>query len=57
MDGSLPGGDTTLEEGMVCTIEPGVYGPQWGGIRIEDNILVTATGAEALGPAPKRLNR
>ncbi len=51
----LPGGQTLLEEGMVCTVEPGVYDPQWGGIRIEDNILVTADGAEVLGPAPKRL--
>lgn len=45
-----PGGATVLEEGMVHSVEPGVYFPELGGIRIEDNILVTATGAEVLGP-------
>jgi Xaa-Pro aminopeptidase len=34
----------TLEEGMAVTIEPGVYLPGRGGVRIEDTVLVTAQG-------------
>lgn len=48
--------DTVLEEGMVFTIEPGIYLPGWGGIRIEDTIRVTAEGYEILTPAPKDLS-
>jgi Xaa-Pro aminopeptidase len=44
-----------LKEGMVFTVEPGVYIPGWGGVRIEDTILVTAHGCEVLTPAPKTL--
>lgn len=43
----------TLEAGMVVTIEPGVYLPGRFGIRIEDMVLVTKTGAEILTPSPK----
>jgi Xaa-Pro aminopeptidase len=42
-----------LEPGMVITIEPGVYMEGKFGIRIEDMVLVTATGHEVLTPAPK----
>lgn len=40
---------TVLEPGMVITVEPGVYIPGWGGIRIEDDLLVTEGGARWLG--------
>ncbi|MBY0124076.1 Xaa-Pro peptidase family protein [Bacillus sp. S/N-304-OC-R1] len=44
-----------LEEGMVYTIEPGIYVPEIAGVRIEDDIAVTATGVEILTKFPKEL--
>jgi Xaa-Pro aminopeptidase len=44
-----------LEPGMTVTIEPGVYIEGWGGIRIEDTVLVTESGCEILTPTPKDL--
>jgi Xaa-Pro dipeptidase len=45
--------DLTLEENMVFTIEPGVYVPEVGGIRIEDDVLVTRSGCELLTTASR----
>jgi Xaa-Pro aminopeptidase len=42
----------TVEEGMVLAVEPGIYWPEGGGLRLEDNFLVTASGAEKLSPFP-----
>jgi len=44
-----------LAENQVWTIEPGVYIPSFGGVRIEDDVLITATGHEILTHAPKQL--
>jgi Xaa-Pro aminopeptidase len=45
-------GGGTLEEGMVLAIEPGVYWDGGGGLRVEDNFLIAADGAEKLSPFP-----
>ncbi len=50
-----PGSRIPLEEGMVFTIEPGVYIPGWGGIRIEDDVVVEAGGARLLTGAERGL--
>jgi Xaa-Pro aminopeptidase len=42
----------TIEEGMVLAIEPGAYWEGGGGLRIEDNFLITASGAEKLSSYP-----
>jgi Xaa-Pro aminopeptidase len=47
--------ETILKTGMVITIEPGIYIPDWGGIRIEDTVLVQEDGAELLTRFPKHL--
>lgn len=40
--------ESPLATGMVVTIEPGIYRPAWGGVRIEDDVLITAAGARVL---------
>jgi Xaa-Pro aminopeptidase len=47
------GEETLLQEGMVLTVEPGVYLDRVGGIRIEDDVVVTKTGAVDLTTAPR----
>jgi Xaa-Pro aminopeptidase len=47
--------DDVLQAGMVITLEPGVYIPEWGGIRIEDDFLITAEGAVLLTTLPREL--
>ncbi|WP_053219242.1 M24 family metallopeptidase [Virgibacillus senegalensis] len=47
--------DQVLEEGMVVTVEPGIYVPNVGGCRIEDDTVVTKDGNESLSFAPKEL--
>jgi Xaa-Pro aminopeptidase len=47
--------DDLVVEGMVFTIEPGIYIPDWGGVRIEDTVVVTANGCTILTKVPKEL--
>lgn len=44
-----------LQPGMLLTVEPGIYLPGWGGVRIEDLVLVTEQGCRILTQAPKEL--
>ncbi|HYE84208.1 MAG TPA: Xaa-Pro peptidase family protein [Clostridia bacterium] len=48
-------GENILEAGMIVTDEPGIYIPDFGGVRIEDLVLVTEAGAETLSKSPKEL--
>ena len=50
-----PRTDAVLEAGMVVTIEPGIYLPGWGGVRIEDSVVVSDGGARILTHLPKEL--
>jgi Xaa-Pro aminopeptidase len=50
-----PRTDGVLRPGMVVTVEPGIYVPGFGGVRIEDDVLVTRTGRRVLTLAPRHL--
>ncbi|MCU5316021.1 Xaa-Pro peptidase family protein [Bacillus cereus] len=45
----------TLQEGMVVTVEPGIYIPNWGGCRIEDDIVITKEGYEVITKSNREL--
>ncbi|MGG4144068.1 Xaa-Pro peptidase family protein [Paenibacillus algorifonticola] len=47
--------DDVLQPGMILTVEPGIYIPDFGGVRIEDDILITDTGIEVLTKSNKEL--
>jgi Xaa-Pro aminopeptidase len=48
-------GDEPLQPGMVFSVEPGVYLPGWGGVRIEDLVVLEVDGARVLCRSPKEL--
>ena len=50
-----PRGSGVVKEGMVFSIEPGIYLPGWGGVRLEDLVLVTGRGCEVLTYLSKEL--
>jgi Xaa-Pro aminopeptidase len=50
-----PNQEQELLPGMVLTIEPGIYFRDWGGVRLEEDVLVTATGCEVLSHFPREL--
>jgi Xaa-Pro aminopeptidase len=50
-----PRGQAVVEEGMVFTVEPGIYVPGWGGVRLEDMIRVTSNGWERLTSLSKEI--
>jgi len=50
-----PTNQLPLEPGMVVTIEPGIYIPNWGGVRIEDDVLISQRGCEVLTTAERNL--
>ncbi|HWR44917.1 aminopeptidase P family protein [Sporomusa sp.] len=50
-----PSGDVKLAEGMVVSVEPGIYLPGWGGVRIEDLVVVSADGCTILTASSKDL--
>ena len=50
-----PNSDMRIETGMVFTLEPGIYLPDWGGVRLEDDVLVTPEGVERLTHLPRDL--
>ena len=52
----IPGDDTALRPGMTMTLEPGVYLEGVGGVRLEDNYIITRDGADVIPPYPLGLD-
>ncbi|NIQ02174.1 MAG: M24 family metallopeptidase, partial [Nitrospinaceae bacterium] len=52
-----PQSKAVAEEGMVFTVEPGIYIPGLGGVRIEDMVVVTGDGCKCLTSLPKGLRQ
>lgn len=52
---NVRGEQDVLKPGMIVTIEPGIYLAGWGGVRIEDMVLVTESGCESFSKSPKHL--
>jgi len=50
-----PRSDDVLKAGMVVTVEPGIYLPGWGGVRIEDMVLVCEDGCKLITASPEKL--
>ncbi len=51
------GNETVLRPGMTFTVEPGIYLPGRGGVRVEDDVVITADGARSLSTLPRHLAR
>ena len=48
-----PGSEAVLEDGQVFTVEPGIYIPGWGGVRIEDQCVMEGGRVRAISASPK----
>ncbi len=48
--------DNVLESGMIVTVEPGIYIPDWGGVRLENQVVVRENGAEILNTLDLEIN-